>query len=153
MWILPLYPVLNSHDLDMLSRTYTEETGEEDSQMRQGESEKDIQLMIFYMVMALGAVNAANTSQQIRKQSCHKDLLGLDASRPSPTSLCTRVLQLIDYNSHILRPSVGLIQVFILIAIYSSYGPIGSSQWQLAGFAMRVLLGLLFCFRTKWYCC
>lgn len=149
MWILPLYPVLNSDDLDMLIRTHTEETGEEDSHMRQGGSEKDIRRMVFYMVMALGAVNAANTIQQARKQSRHKELLDFDASRPSPISLCTRVLQLIDYNSHVLRPSAGLIQVFILIAIYSSYGPIGSSQWQLAGFAMRVFLSLLFCFRAK----
>ncbi|UKZ69642.1 uncharacterized protein TrAtP1_010647 [Trichoderma atroviride] len=138
MWILPLYPVLNSDDLDMLIKTYAEETGKDDSQMRQGNSEKDIQLMVFYMVMALGAVNAANTIQQIRKQSRRKDLLGFEASGPSPISLCTRALQLYDYNSHILHPSVGLIQVFALIAIYSSFGPIGSSQWQLAGFAMRM---------------
>lgn len=148
MWILPLYPVLNSDDLDLLIRTYAEETGEHDSQMRQGGSEKNIQLMVFYMVMALGAVNAANTSQQVRKQSRHKDLLSFEASRPSPISLCTRALQLIDYNSHILHPSVGLIQVFVLIAIYSSYGPIGSSQWELAGFAMRVLLSLTFLFQS-----
>ncbi|EHK49427.1 hypothetical protein TRIATDRAFT_189835 [Trichoderma atroviride IMI 206040] len=122
----------------MLIKTYAEETGKDDSQMRQGNSEKDIQLMVFYMVMALGAVNAANTIQQIRKQSRRKDLLGFEASGPSPISLCTRALQLYDYNSHILHPSVGLIQVFALIAIYSSFGPIGSSQWQLAGFAMRM---------------
>ncbi|KAL7893521.1 fungal-specific transcription factor domain-containing protein [Trichoderma sp. SZMC 28014] len=119
-----------------------EEIGKNDSQVLQGGSEKDIELMIFYMVMALGAINAANTIQQLRKESHHKDLSGFDASRPSPISLCTRVLQLIDYSSHILRPSVGLIQVFVLIAIYSSYGPTGSSQWQLAGFAMRMAVEL-----------
>lgn len=147
-WILPLYPILNSEDLDKLMRTYTEEVGKDDSQMTQGGSEKDIELMMFYMTMALGAINAANTIQQVRKESHHKDLLGFDASTPSPRSLCTRVLQLIDYSSHILRPSVGLIQVFVLIAIYSSYGPTGSSQWQLAGFAMRVLLSLSLLFQS-----
>ncbi|KAL6900581.1 fungal-specific transcription factor domain-containing protein [Trichoderma evansii] len=138
MWILPIYPILNSNDLDLLISKYNEVSGGDDSQLRQGGSDKDIELMIFYMVMALGAVNAANTIQQIRIPSDQKALLDFSASRPSPTSLCTRVLRLIDYNSHILRPSIGFIQVFSLISIYSSYGPIGSSQWQLAGFAMRM---------------
>ncbi|KAL7917604.1 hypothetical protein ACQKWADRAFT_28468 [Trichoderma austrokoningii] len=62
--------------------------------------------MIFYMIMALGATNAANTVQQFRTQSDQK--------------------------------IVGLIQVFVLIAIYLPYGSVGSSQWQLAGFAMRM---------------
>lgn len=142
MWILPLYPILNSDDLDLLISSYTDATGEDDSQLRRGAFEKDTELMMFYMVMALGAINAANTIQQMRKQSSQKDLLNISASRPSPLSLCERVLRLIDYKSHILRPSVGFIQVILLISIYSSYGPIGSSQWQLAGFAMRVLPSL-----------
>jgi hypothetical protein len=154
MWILPLYPVLNSDDLDMLVRRYTEEVGEDDSQSRQHGLEKSLELMIFYMVMALGAINAESTTQQVRSQSNQKDLSSIEASRQLPISLCTRVLQLIDYNSHMLRPSVSFIQVFVLIAIYSSYGPIGSSQWQLAGFAMRVLLSLFFSsLRAVHHCC
>ncbi|UKZ94547.1 uncharacterized protein TrAFT101_009416 [Trichoderma asperellum] len=138
MWILPLYPILNSDDLDLLISRYTEDIGKDDSQLRQGDFEKNISLMTFYMVMALGAINTSNTIQQICKQSGQKALLDFSVGRPSPTSLCTRVLQLIDYNSHILRPSVGFIRVFLLISIYSSFGPIGSSQWQLAGFTMRM---------------
>lgn len=153
MWILPLYPILNSDDLDLLIRRYTEEIGEDDSQLRQGGFEKDTELMIFYMVMALGAINVTNTIQQVRIQSNQQDLLGFEASRPSPISLCTRVLRLIDYNSHLLRPSVGFIQVFVLISIYSSYGSIGSSQWQLAGFAMRVLPSLPFLFQSLFNIC
>lgn len=154
MWILPLYPILNSNDLDLLIRRYNEESGEDNSPLRQGGSEKDIELMIFYMVMALGAVNAANTIQQIRIPSDQKTFPDFSASRPSPISLCTQVLRLIDYNSHILHPSIGFIQVFLLISIYSSYGPIGSSQWQLAGFAMRVLPSLSFLFPEPiQYCC
>jgi hypothetical protein len=37
-----------------------------------------------------------------------------------------------------LRPSISVIQVLLLACIYSSQSPLGPSQWQLAGFAMRV---------------
>jgi hypothetical protein len=137
MWIQPLYPILNSNDLDILVNKYNEGAEANNSVLDRG-SEKNIELMLFYLVMALGAINDKNTISQIRIQSDQKEFSDLSTSRPSSISLCTRVLSLIDYSSHRLHPSIGFIQVLLLISIYSSYGPIGSSQWQLAGIAMRV---------------
>lgn len=139
MWIQPLYPVLNSDDLDMLVLRYNEGAEADNPDCGLG-LEKSVELMLFYLVMALGAINDMNTVKQMRIQPEQDRLSDLSTPRPSSVSLCTRVLRLMDRNSQKLHPSVGLIQAILLISIYSSYGPIGSSQWQLAGLAMRVFL-------------
>ncbi|RFU73585.1 hypothetical protein TARUN_8655, partial [Trichoderma arundinaceum] len=139
MWIMPLYPILDSNDLDMLVARYNEGVEAHSSDSDRG-LEKSTELMLFYLVMALGAINDANTIKQMRTLPQQEKPLDLSSPRPSPVSLCTRALQLIDYNSQRLHPSITFIQVIVLISIYSSYGPIGSSQWQLAGFAMRMAI-------------
>lgn len=139
MWMQPLYPILNSDDLDALVSRYKEGV-ELDHLICNQEPESSTDLMLFYMVMALGAINDANTVKQMQLQADRGISLDLTTPRPSPMSLCTRALQLLDYNAQRLHPSLEFIQVILLISIYSSYGPIGSSQWQLAGFAMRVVI-------------
>ncbi|KAL1897621.1 hypothetical protein Sste5346_003927 [Sporothrix stenoceras] len=105
-------------------------------------------MAMFYLVMALGATNYANTLKQLQQlQQNHNDAPPAELSKPpSPPHLYyaqalhyfNRVVQ----NEDRMETSVAVIQIVLLISIYSSYGqgPIGSSQWQLAGLAMRMAM-------------
>lgn len=137
MWMLPVYPILTSDDLDIMVSRYNEMPDHDNLECRR-QPETATEMMLFYLVMALGAINAENTLKQMRKQPEHEEMFSTSTHRPSPVSLCMRVLQLMDENFEKLHPSVKFIQIIVLISIYSSYGSIGSSQWQLAGLAMRV---------------
>lgn len=137
MWILPVYPILTSDDLDIMVMRYNEGPDLDSTECRR-QPEVATEMMLFYLVMALGAINAENTLKQLRGQPEQEKTFRTSTPRPSPVSLCMRVLQLMDENFQKLHPSVRFIQIIVLISIYSSYGSIGSSQWQLAGLAMRV---------------
>ncbi|KAL7786522.1 fungal-specific transcription factor domain-containing protein [Trichoderma afarasin] len=137
MWILPVYPILTSDDLDMMVSSHNEGPDLDNSEYRR-QPETATDMMLFYLVMALGAINAENTLKQMRGQPEQEKMFSISSPRPSPVSLCIRVLQLMDENFQKLHPSVRFIQIIVLISIYSSYGSIGSSQWQLAGLAMRM---------------
>ncbi|KAL7907628.1 fungal-specific transcription factor domain-containing protein [Trichoderma velutinum] len=116
---------------------YNEGPDVDNSEYRR-QPESATEMMLFYLVMALGAINAENTLKQMRGQPEQEKMFSISAPRPSPVSLCMRVLQLMDENFQKLHPSIRFIQIIVLISIYSSYGSIGSSQWQLAGLAMRM---------------
>ncbi|KAL6691344.1 fungal-specific transcription factor domain-containing protein [Trichoderma pleuroticola] len=137
MWILPVYPILTSDDLDIMVSRYNEGPDVDTSECRR-QPERATEMMIFYLVMALGAINAGNTLKQMRGQPEQERRFSMSTPRPSSVSLCMRVLQLMDESFQKLHPSVRFIQIIVLISIYSSYGSIGSSQWQLAGLAMRM---------------
>ncbi|KAL5083027.1 hypothetical protein Trisim1_002249 [Trichoderma cf. simile WF8] len=139
MWILPVYPILTSDDLDMMVSRHNEGPELGNPECRQ-QPEVAIEMMRFYLAMALGAINAENTLKQMRGQPEQGKTFSTSTPRPSPVSLCMRVLQLMDENFQKLHPSVRFIQIIVLISIYSSYGSIGSSQWQLAGLAMRMAI-------------
>ncbi|KAH7176399.1 fungal-specific transcription factor domain-containing protein [Dactylonectria macrodidyma] len=101
-------------------------------------SEEDTDMTIFYLVMALGAINQDNTVKQMQLHpgpgSAHRRV---PQSR-SPAYLYSRALHHFDCNVQHLESSISAIQIVLLVSIYSSYGSIGSSQWQLAGLAMRM---------------
>lgn len=129
IWTLPLYPLFSNKDLgSLVARHENLHTTPRTEIMERG-----CDLIIFYLVMALGAINASNTNKQrpnASSQATH--------TIPSASILYAKALELFEHDVQHLRPSVVLIQILLLISIYSSYGPSGFSQWQLAGLAMRV---------------
>lgn len=90
---------------------------------------------LFYLVMALGAIHRANTIKQLQLDLFHSNLS--DKAVP-PAYLYSMASRYFHLHLEQLRPSIWFIQIILLICIYTFYGPIGSSQWQLAGLAMRV---------------
>lgn len=128
LWTLPLYPLFTHTDLDSL----VGRCKDLQASPRTESFEQSREVIVFYLVMALGAANVANTikeSQRVSQTRC---------SVPSASLLYGRALNLFEHNVQHLRPSMFLIQILLLISIYSSYGASGLSQWQLAGLAMRV---------------
>lgn len=133
IWTLPLYPLFSYKDLDSL----VARCGSLQTTPRTENTEQSRDLIIFYLVMALGSINASNTIRQ-RSDALSKPTHTV----PSASLLYAKALELFEHDVQHLRPSVSLIQILLLISIYSSYGPSGFSQWQLAGLAMRASIGL-----------
>lgn len=130
MWVHPLYPLLDLEVLDNLVARCTVLQANSYPHQSQGQ-----EVSIFYLVMALGATNYTNTLKQLNldpAQARPSD------SASSPTYLYSVASKYFLSGEEQLRPSIVFIQIILLVCIYSSYGPIGSSQWQLAGLAMRV---------------
>ena len=131
MWVHPLYPLLETGELDgLVARCMARQSGEATNPF-QGQ-----ELSIFYLVMALGAMNRSNTVKQLR--------LGCPTATPSDRLVSAYLYS--EASKHLtnslehkqFRPSIAFIRIILLVCMYSSCGPIGSSQWQLAGLAMRV---------------
>jgi hypothetical protein len=128
LWILPLFPLLSQDDVDTLLKSCSDKQGEQ----RRPDPEQNYETVLFYLMMALGAVNSENTEKYMPDQRHSSD------SCPSPSSLYDAALAIFERHIQPLRPSLSTIQVMLLICVYSSYGPSGLSQWQLVGLAMRV---------------
>lgn len=130
MWVHPLYPLLDLERLDGLVARCLAAQSTIGAQTGEGHD-----MGIFYLVMALGATNHANTAKQLR---INPSAIGLSDRATSPTYLYAAASRYFLRSAEHLRPSVKFIQMILLVCIYSFYAPIGSSQWQLAGMAMRV---------------
>jgi hypothetical protein len=136
MWINPLYPLISLHKLsDLISRcaksqsTYPE--------IPPGTTESISEMIVFYLVMALGALNRARTLSQLPPDVV-AEFTSSKAATPSPAMLYSLAMESFQKSSVNLQPSVLVIRILLLVCIYSSQIPLGPSQWQLAGFAMRV---------------
>lgn len=129
MWVQPLYPLFDPKSLQTLVESCVNESAVE--------SDRSSDMSIFYLVMALGATNYSNTMKEMQTRSQEEITPAID-SVLSPSLLYGNGLQYLVGNVPSLKSSISTIQILILICIYSSYGPVGSSQWQLSGLAMRV---------------
>jgi hypothetical protein len=132
MWVHSLYHLFSSDFLDSLIRQCCTVQSSFSNQQG-GQTQNASNMTIFYLVMALGATNSLNTARQHPGENWPGS-----SPRPSPQMLYARAMQHFARFVRNVRPSMTMIQVILLICLYSSYGPIGSSQWQLAGLAMRV---------------
>jgi hypothetical protein len=129
MWVHPLYPLLDIESLERLVATCGT------SQTSDATETQEQDMSLFYLVMALGAANRANTIKQLQLEPANYKPSDKTASSSFLFSMASQRLYL---NAEGIRPSIMFIRTILLICIYSFYEPIGSSQWQLAGMAMRV---------------
>ncbi|CAK7223177.1 hypothetical protein SBRCBS47491_005117 [Sporothrix bragantina] len=143
MWVHPLYPLLEPQMLDRLATT----VGQAEPAEGTLSSGKCTEMALFYLVLALGATNYQNTLKQLQTDgdtspANRQDMAALVAKPPSPPHLY--YAQALHYFQGIVQDrmetSVAVIQIVLLISIYSSFDQIGSSQWQLAGLAMRMAI-------------
>ncbi|KAJ6447310.1 C6 transcription factor [Purpureocillium lavendulum] len=145
MWVHPLYPLLDPEFLDDLVSRCSAFPSSRDAPPAQGQ-----ELGIFYLVMALGSLNHTNTVKQLQ---LGPSTAVLSERAASPAHLYSEASRhFVDSVEHMqLRPSISFIQIMLLVCIYSFSGPIGSSQWQLAGLAMRTAVEIgLHCSLRGW---
>lgn len=147
LWIHPLYLVFSLDKLHVLITECVELQNVPSADMLDS-PERAGRMAMFYLVMALGATNYENTIKRLRRttdpgssgtfpEDGHS-LANSWGPAPSAAFLYSKALPYFDILAKDLRPSLTTIQILLLVCIYSSYGPIDSSQWQLAGLAMRV---------------
>lgn len=87
---------------------------------------------MFYLVMTLGAIYEEDAAKRVRQAQA---TLSQDTSS---ASWYERALVYINAGAKSLIPSVSLIQVLLLMSVYSMHSPVASTQWQLVGSALRV---------------
>ena len=138
MWVHPLYPLFDPGTLRDLVDGYANRLSNTPLMPSTLTVDQHIEMTIVYVVMALGATNRLHTIKQLRLD--HHPLVDRvgSAPSPSPTSLCAISLEHLDKCLEDLKSNVQYIRMLLLFCIYSSYGPVGPSQWQLAGLAIRV---------------
>lgn len=124
----PLYPLLNDDDLNRMESEYRYQ----DKDALPNSSEEEHNLISFYLVMALGAINFPNTVKQLQIP------LPAGQTMPPANSLYEIAVGLFEYSKHAFRPSLSLIKALLLICINASFRATGYTQWQLTGLAMRV---------------
>lgn len=137
MWIIPLYPLISISRLnDLVARCAISQTAHPPGYAESSENTDD--MVLFYLIMAIGAVNSALTLRQLRPEYVNAHFPDGIAMLPSSTLLYSMAMKHFQALAHDLQPKVPVIQMLLLVCVYSSHGPQGPSQWQLAGFAMRV---------------
>lgn len=150
MWVHPLYPLFDPGTLRDLVNRYADRLSNTPLVTSILTVDQHIEMTIVYVVMALGATNRSNTIKQLRlDRHPLADQIG-SATAPAPASLCAVSMKQLEYCLEDLRSNVQYIRVLLLFCIYSSYGPVGPSQWQLAGLAIRVgpAISFLSCSKT-----
>lgn len=128
-WIEPLYPVIDTETVDTIISKYSENQDVGQSSTRT--SEDVVDLSIFYLILALGALNQDSTSKLVRGKIS-------DATSISSATLCHKALKLLNNGAQSNLPSITTIQILLLFSIYSMHGSTTTNQWQLVGSAVRV---------------
>jgi hypothetical protein len=138
MWVHPLYPLFDPGTLRDVVNRYTDRLSNNSLVTSTLTVDQNIEMTIVYVVMALGATNRSNTIKQLRLDRHSLADRVSSTPAPSPASLCTVSLKHLNNCLEDLQSNVQYIRMLLLFCIYSSYGPVGPSQWQLAGLAIRV---------------
>lgn len=121
-WVHNLYPLFEQKQLNELVDDHFKESAEETTK-------SSMSACIFFLVMALGAVNINYRSARARG--------GSEDVQPSATQFYLAAVEILDNMRPMPTASIPLIQVVCLACIFGAYRPVGSSQWQLAGLAIR----------------
>ncbi|KAK7219719.1 hypothetical protein V2G26_007722 [Clonostachys chloroleuca] len=139
MWVQPLYPLLSYEALDSLANRCVKLQNAPFSELVQS-PESCSEMAVFYLAMALGAANHMSTCKQLASSQGRRGFQEASLSVPSSTRLYSVALQYLSTLGKDFHSSPAFIQILLLVCIYSSYGPIESSQWQMAGLAMRTAI-------------
>ncbi|CAH0023729.1 unnamed protein product [Clonostachys rhizophaga] len=139
MWVQPLYPLLSHEALDILAKRCGTLQNAPFSELVQS-PESCSEMAVFYLAMALGAANHGSTCKQLGSNQGRRSLQEASLSVPSSAHLYSVALQYFSTLGKDFHSSPTFIQILLLVCIYSSYGPIESSQWQMAGLAMRTAI-------------
>ncbi|VUC36313.1 unnamed protein product [Clonostachys rosea] len=139
IWVQPLYPLLSHEALaGLVNRCGKLQNAPIAESMQSPESCSE--MTVFYLAMALGAANHMSTCKQLRSNQGRRSLQEAPISVPSSTRLYSMALKYFSTLGKEFHSSPTFIQILLLVCIYSSYSPIESSQWQMAGLAMRTAI-------------
>ncbi|RDW63307.1 hypothetical protein BP6252_10852 [Coleophoma cylindrospora] len=112
------YPIFHTANLDaLITAVYTDKEGVSPTQSA-----------IFHLIMALGAIHQKSLVDDAIPATC------------LAAKFFTRAMAKLDYI--LLWDGIEGLQVVLLLSMYASYRPSGSSQWHLLGIAMRICVDI-----------
>lgn len=134
-WIQPLYPLF---EMEALCASMHEMREQEAAGIAHPDrtSKCRLQMAEYYLVLALGAIHHGRSTEQRRVDA--EDLRSQPEPRRDPARLYLKSLEYFNTYAGGLPSSIPMIRVILLMCIYGFNGKVGNSQWQMAGFAMRV---------------
>lgn len=137
-WTQPLYPLLEVETLhaSMMNCRELETVVRND-----GHSltfAQSLQMAKYYLVLALGAMHDGSATDGTAQTGQSRESQRRSYPRRDPARLYLKSKEYFDIGNGNTESSIPLIQVVLLMCVYGSHGKVGFSQWQLAGFAMRV---------------
>jgi hypothetical protein len=119
---------------------------EESISLAEKDDSEKAHLIMYYLVLALGAIHATPVEDISAQQAGYLEYKELFSSKKiSPDILFMEALELLDSMTMVLTLPlrIHIIQILLLICIYGGYKPSGNRQWQLAGIAIRVMPSIL----------
>ncbi|KAK5190174.1 hypothetical protein LTR92_009885 [Exophiala xenobiotica] len=94
-----------------------------------------LEACVFYLVMALGAVAASYAPNELTRHMPLQDHV-------PDRLLYSKALEIFDSVKQPFSGSILMVQTMVLISIYGAHKPAGTSQWHLAGLAIRMCIEL-----------
>jgi hypothetical protein len=140
-WVQPMFPLLDQSYTKVVLEPFSTNLNEQDDITAPGHESQRVIMIIYLLVLALGAVHVTPHDHDSEEQACYIEYHDAFSSKKlSPDMFFVEALNHLDSMSQVMQPSIPLIQIILLICIYGGYKPSGNRQWQLSGIAIRVII-------------
>lgn len=144
-WVQPMFALLDQSYVQIVLEPLSTNQNLRDDLKSPGHDSQRVIMIIYLLVLALGAVHVTPHEQNSEEQACYLEYQdSLSSKKLSPDSLFVEALDILDLMCPMMPPSIPLIQIILLICIYGGYKPSGNRQWQLSGIAIRVIFSSIF---------
>lgn len=138
-WVQPMFPLFDQSYTKVVLEPFSMNESQHEDITATGHESQRVIMIIYLLVLALGAVHVTSQDHDSEEQSCYLEYQDAFSSKKlSPDLLFVEALNHLDNVSQVMQPSIPLIQIVLLICIYGGYKPSGNRQWQLSGIAIRV---------------
>jgi hypothetical protein len=137
-WVQPMFPLLDQSYTKVVLEPFMSQH-QQDNLMASGHDTQKIIMIIYLLVLALGAVHVTPQEHDGEELGGYLEYQEASSSKKlSPDLFFVEAINRLDIMHHTMQPSIPLIQIILLICIYGGYKPSGNRQWQLSGIAIRV---------------
>jgi hypothetical protein len=138
-WVQPMFPLLDQSYTKVVLEPFLSSQHQQDDLTAPGNETQRIIMIIYLLVLALGAVHVTPPDHDSEELAGYLEYQEASSSKKlSPDLFFVEAINRLDTMTHIMQPSIPLIQIILLICIYGGYKPSGNRQWQLSGIAIRV---------------
>jgi hypothetical protein len=138
-WVQPMFPLLDQSYTKVVLEPFSTNQNQQDDITAPGHESQRLIMIIYLLVLALGAVHVTPHDHDTEEQACYLEYQDAFSSKKlSPDLFFVEALNHLDLISQVMQPSIPLIQIILLVCIYGGYKPSGNRQWKLSGIAIRV---------------
>ena len=134
-----MFPLLDQSYTKVVLEPFLSSQHQQDDLAAPDNETQRVIMIIYLLVLALGAVHVTPPDHDSEELAGYLEYQEASSSKKlSPDLFFIEAINRLDTMTHIMQPSIPLIQIILLICIYGGYKPSGNRQWQLSGIAIRV---------------